>query len=153
MRHSGCCTKPPMSAPNHEDLLRRLFVCSHVTTTALRAAEHFDEWTAMKVFALRAFQRVPNYALGATELARSLRCSVPYASKLMKRMHAEGLLQEGTAWRSFRAMVLTPDGEARLTSDAECLESFARQACRDISDEERLTLFLLLGRITANVRA
>ena len=141
-----------MGAPTHEDLLRRLVVCANATTAALRRSEQFEEWTAMTVFAIRAFQKVPNYALGATELARALRCSVPYASKLMKRMRAEGLLKDGTAYRGFRAMVLTSTGQDRVMGDAEYLEAFGRGACDGISDEHRQLLFVLLGRISANVR-
>ncbi len=141
-----------MGAPKHEDVLRRLFACANATTTALRSAEQFEEWTAMKVFALRAFQRVPNYALGATELARALRCSVPHASKLMKRMRAEGLLMDGSTYRGWKTMVLTSDGQDRLLGDAEYLEAFARAACDGLSDDDCHLLFVLLGRIFANVR-
>ena len=141
-----------MTAPTYENVLRRLFACANATTAALRSAEQFEEWTAMRVFALRAFQQVPNYALSATELARALRCSVPYASRLMKRMRADGLLKDGSVYRGFRTMVLTTDGQDRVLGDAECLEAFARCACDGISDEHRHMLFVLLGRISANVR-
>lgn len=142
-----------MNGRAHEDLLKRLFVCTHATALALREEEQFHEWTAMEVFALRAFQRVPNHALGAKALATAVHCSVPYASKLMKRMHARGLLEQTDPWWNFRSMVLTEKGLARLGSDAECLDVFARTACDGISDEDCQRLLVLFGRIFTNVRA
>lgn len=142
-----------MDEPTPEDLLKRLFVSTHAMMLALRSAQRFDEWSAMEVFAMRAFQAVPNRALGANELAERLRCSVSYASRLMKRMRAKGMLRPGTAYRRFRSMVLTEDGLQRLRGDAQYLEAFARCACEGITDQERRHLLALLGRISANVRA
>ncbi len=45
-----------MIGPTPEMLLKRLIACSHALTTALRGSEQFEEWSTMKIFALRAFQ-------------------------------------------------------------------------------------------------
>jgi DNA-binding MarR family transcriptional regulator len=135
-----------------EDLFKRLLACAHESEKALRRVERFEEWAATEVFALRAFQRAPNCAQGAAGLARDLHCSVPYASTLMKRLRSKGLVEDGTAWRTYRSMVLTEEGRARLEVDAGALDSFAQQLFDGFSDENQRHLAGLLGRVYANVR-
>ena len=138
-----------MDGIRYEELFKRVLVCAHEMEKAVRRSERFDDWSAIEILALRAFQRVPNHALGATELARRLRCSVTYASKMMRRLRGKGLLEEGTSYRTFRSMVLTPEGLERVQTDAECLETFARGVFAPLSDEECRQLLVHLGRVLA----
>lgn len=134
-----------------EQLLNLLFKCAHRVSLGLRHSESFEEWSLMEIRALRAFEREWNHVLGATEVAWSIDCSLPYATKLLQRLAARGLIREGVRWRNFRSFVLTEKGLSRLHSDTSELEVFARCTFEGIEEEDRTRFVRLLATIRGNV--
>jgi DNA-binding MarR family transcriptional regulator len=144
------CSKADMD-DDREELFRLLFGCAHQVTLCLRHIEQFDEWSAMEILALRAFERSFNQATCTTAISRRLYSSVPYASKLLRRLREKGLIRPGTFYRGSRGMVLTDAGSERIEQDDSCLESFVGIVFQGLSEEQCLQLRKLLLHVMGNV--
>lgn len=137
--------------PTLEDLFITLFITMHATNIMLANLSGFEEWSAMEVLALRAFQQRDNYVLGTKDIAALLHCSMPWASNVIKRLRKRGYIEQIGRWRQYHSMRLTEAGRARLRSDTDCLRAFTRQVFGGFSREDRLRFGTLLGRVYTNV--
>jgi DNA-binding MarR family transcriptional regulator len=128
-----------------EELFARMFAVHHRVLVDLERVAAFEEWSPFEVLAMRVFSLYA-HRIGAIDIARSLGCSLPYASRLSKKLQARGLVAEHR-WQQFRSLQRTLAGEEWTRDELPCLTAFTAHVFGDLLPEERVELYTLLGRI------
>jgi hypothetical protein len=107
-----------------EELFARMFAVHHRVLVDLERVAAFEEWSPFEVLAMRVFSLYA-HRIGAIDIARSLGCSLPYASRLSKKLACEEWTRD----------------------ELPCLTAVTAHVFGDLLPEERVELYTLLGRI------
>lgn len=134
-----------MSVVDSDELFERMFAVQHRVLVDMANVAAFEEWAALEVLAMRVFCKTP-HALGATDLAEAIGCSLPHASRLAKKLKARGFVSEHR-WHQYRSLSRTLDGEEWARRELPNLTAFTAGVFADLSLDERRQLYELLGRI------
>ncbi len=144
--------------PGHKDELRlwlRLLTCTALMESEIRTRLRRDFDTTLPRFdLLAALDRVPG-GITLGEVSRRMMVSNGNVTGLATRLVAEGLVERRALPGDRRAQLLrlTAKGRREFARQSAAHEGWIAELLDDLSPSARSTLFALLGRAKASVRA
>lgn len=144
--------------PGHKDELRlwlRLLTCTALMESEIRTRLRRDFDTTLPRFdLLAALDRAPG-GITLGEVSRRMMVSNGNVTGLATRLVAEGLVERRALPGDRRAQLLrlTAKGRREFARQSAAHEGWIAELLDDLSPSARSTLFALLGRAKASVRA
>ena len=144
--------------PGHKDELRlwlRLLTCTTLLEGEIRARLRRDFDTTLPRFDLMAALDRASGGMTLGDISRRMMVSNGNVTGLAARLEAEGLVERRTRPGDRRAQLLrlTAKGRREFARQSAAHENWVAELLGGLEPEERATLFRLLGRTKALVRA
>ncbi|MGG5817927.1 MarR family winged helix-turn-helix transcriptional regulator [Falsiroseomonas sp. HW251] len=144
--------------PGHKDELRlwlRLLTCTTLIEGEIRTRLRRDFDTTLPRFDLMAALDRARDGMTLGEISRRMMVSNGNVTGLAARLEAEGLVERRAqpGDRRVQLLRLTPKGRREFARQSAAHESWIAELLDGLAETESTTLFRLLGRAKASVRA
>jgi DNA-binding MarR family transcriptional regulator len=144
--------------PGHKDELRlwlRMLTCTTLVEGEVRARLRREFGTTLPRFDLMAALDRAGGGMTLGEISQRMMVSNGNVTGLATRLEAEGLVERRARPGDRRAQLLrlTPRGRREFARQSAAHEAWIASLLGGLQPEERATLFRLLGRAKASVRA